>query len=135
MALVQWDPSYSVNVSLYDEHHKKLFAMINTLHESMSQGKSKEKIQQIVKQLADYAKYHFSAEEVELEKTKYPGLAAHRAEHQAFVKKVGQFQQELAIGNVNISVSISMFLNDWLTNHIRQTDQKYSSYLNQHGVS
>lgn len=135
MELVQWDSSYSVKVHRYDEDHKKLFAMINTLHESMLAGTSKEKIQQIVKQLADYTKYHFSAEEAQLEKAKYPGVNAHRAEHQVFVKRVEQFQGELAIGNANISVSLSMFLNDWLANHIRQTDQRYSSYLNEHGVS
>jgi hemerythrin len=135
MALVKWDQSFSVKVKRYDEDHQKLFAMINTLHESMLAGKGGEKIQEVVKQLADYTKYHFAAEEAELAKAKYPGRAAHRAEHEAFVKKVEQFQQDIAAGKVNLSISVGGFLNDWLTNHIKRTDQQYGAFLNQHGVS
>ncbi len=135
MALVTWEPSYSVKVHRYDEDHKKLFAMINELHEAMLAGKGKDKIQETVKRLADYAKFHFSAEEQQLEKTKYPELSAHRAEHQAFIQRVQKFQQEVAEGRLNLSVSVGVFLNEWLANHIRKTDQKYSKYLNEHGVS
>ncbi len=135
MPLVKWDESFSVKVKRYDNDHQKLFAMINTLHESMVAGKGREKIQEVVKQLADYTKQHFAAEEVQLEKSHYPGLAVHRVEHQAFVKKVEQFQKDLAAGTVNISISVVSFLNDWLINHIKRTDQQYSTFLNQHGVS
>jgi hemerythrin len=135
MALVKWDQSYSVKVKRYDDDHQKLFALINSLHENMLAGKGSEKIQEVVKQLADYTKYHFAAEEVALEKAKYPGLAAHRAEHAAFVKKIEEFQRDIAAGKINLSISVGGFLNDWLTNHIKRTDQQYSGFLNQHGVS
>jgi len=135
MALLKWDPSYSVRVNRYDEDHKKLFALINTLHESMLEGKGADKVQQVVKQLADYAKFHFAAEEVQLQKTNYPALAEHRAEHQAFVKQVEQFQADLASGKVGLSVSVGIFMNEWLSHHIKQTDQKYSAHLNAKGIS
>jgi len=134
MALVKWDPSYSVKVNRLDEDHKKLFAMINTLHEAMLTGHGNEKVKETVKQLVDYTKFHFAAEEAFFEKTKYPGLPAHRAEHQAFVKRVEQFQKDLAAGKGGQSISVGIFLNEWLTNHIKQTDQKYSSHLNANGV-
>ncbi len=38
MPLVKWDPSFSVKVTVCDDHHKKLFAIINTLHEAMLAG-------------------------------------------------------------------------------------------------
>ncbi len=135
MALVTWEPSYSVKVQRYDEDHKKLFAMINELHEAMLAGKGKEKIQETVKKLGEYTKFHFSAEEAQLAKTNYPDLSAHRAEHQAFINRIQKFEQEIAEGKLNLSVSVGMFLNEWLANHIRKTDQKYSKYLNEHGVS
>jgi len=134
MSLVNWDQTYSVKVNRLDDDHKKLFAMINDLHESMLAGHGSEKVQEIVKKLADYAKFHFAAEEAFFEKTKYPALASHRAEHQAFVKKVEQFQQDMASGKGGQSISVSQFLNDWLTGHIKNTDQKYSAHLNENGV-
>lgn len=134
MSLVKWDQTYSVKVGRLDDDHKKLFAMINDLHESMLAGHGSQKVQEIVKKLADYAKFHFAAEETFFEKTKYPGLASHRAEHQAFVKKVEHFQEEIASGKGGQSISVGVFLNEWLTKHIKNTDQKYSDHLNANGV-
>lgn len=135
MALVKWDQSYSVKVKNCDDDHKKLFDMINTLHEAMRAGHGAEKVQQIVKGLADYTKFHFSREESLFQKTNYPESAAHRAEHQAFVKRVTDFQKELAAGKGGQSVAVSIFLNEWLTNHIKKSDQKYSDHMNTNGIN
>jgi hemerythrin len=133
--LVTWDPSYSVKVKRCDEDHKKLFALINNLHEAMSVGQGADKVGQIVKELANYTRYHFSAEEALLEKAKYPDVLAHRAEHQVFVKKVDQFQKDIESGKGGQSIAVASFLKDWLTHHIKQRDQKYSAHLNANGIS
>jgi hemerythrin len=41
----------------------------------MSMGKGAKVVQQVVQELLDYTKFHFTAEEALLEKTGYPGLA------------------------------------------------------------
>jgi hemerythrin len=135
MALVTWDASYSVKVFRCDEDHKKLFALLNQLNDAMKAGKGNQVVQRVVKKLADYTTFHFAGEEALLEKTKYPGLSSHRAKHEAFVRKVQEFQMDLKAGNLSQSISVSEFMKDWLTQHIKQTDQQYSSYLNSHGVS
>lgn len=134
MALVKWDQSYSVKVIRCDEDHKKLFALINTLHDAMLAGKGRETIQQVVRELSSYTKFHFSAEEALLEKTNYPSLLPHRAQHQDFVKRVDQFQNDLAQGKNGNSIFVLEFLKDWLSKHIMQTDKKYSEHLNGKGV-
>lgn len=134
MALVTWDPSFSVKVARCDEDHKKLFSLINTLHEAMLAGKGSEKIKQVVSELSNYTKFHFSAEEALLEKTKYGALAAHKMQHQEFVKKVEDFQKDVAAGKTANSASVLNFMKDWLTRHIKQTDQKYAEHLNANGV-
>lgn len=135
MPLVTWDQSYSVKVARCDEDHKKLFALINQLHEAMSMGKGAEVVKQIVQELLAYTKSHFSAEETLLEKAGYPALAGHRVLHQQFVKQVEDFQKDLAVTSVGKAVSVLSFLKDWLAKHIKQTDQKYSAHLNAHGIS
>ena len=134
MALVTWDPSYSVKVGRCDEDHKKLFALINSLHEAMLSGKGGEKVHVVVKELSDYTKFHFSAEEGLLQKTNYPGLEGHRAQHHEFVGKVENFRADLKAGKGGNPVVVLEFLKNWLTSHIKQTDQKYSSHLNTNGV-
>jgi len=135
MALVTWDQSYSVNVSKCDQDHKKLFSLLNALHEAMKSGKGSQVLQQVVKDLADYTKYHFSQEELLLRQTNYPNLIPHQAQHQTFVKKVEQFQSDLKAGNLAQSITVTEFLRDWLANHIKQTDRQYSAHLNANGIS
>ena len=135
MALVNWDPSYSVKVTRCDEDHKQLFALINTLHEAMVAGKGTEVARQVVKELLDYTRYHFTAEEALLEKTKYPALPFHRVQHQAFIKKVQQFQEDVAAGSVGQSIQVVNFLKNWLVSHIKEVDQKYAAHLNANGIS
>jgi hemerythrin len=134
MALAKWDTSFSVKVAICDEHHKKLFAIINNLHESMLNGQAAAKLDPIVKELLDYTKFHFSAEEALLEKAGYPALAAHRAEHQRFIAKIDEFRQNISAGKGS-SVPVLTFLTDWLTRHIKQTDQRYSVHMNACGIS
>jgi len=134
MALVKWDPSYSVKVVRCDEDHKKLFALINTLHDAMLAGKGGEKVNQVVKELGDYTKYHFSGEEGLMQKANYPGLEGHKALHREFEKKVDTFHADLKAGKGGNTIAVLEFLKNWLTAHIRQVDQKYSGHLNAAGV-
>ncbi len=135
MPFLTWNNSYSVKVSKCDEDHKKLFSLLNALHDAMKAGKGSQLIQQIVKDLADYTKYHFSQEEMLLRQTNYPDLVSHQAQHKAFVKKVEEFQSEMKGGNFSQSINVADFLRDWLANHIKKTDQQYSAHLNSNGIS
>lgn len=72
VSLVTWDESYSVKVSQCDVDHKKLFELINALHDAMSAGDRKSVVAQVIDELTDYATYHFATEEAMFEKTKYP---------------------------------------------------------------
>lgn len=135
MALVTWNESYSVKVQKCDDDHKKLFALLNTLHDAMKAGHGADVIQQTVKELADYTKFHFAREEEMLKKTNYAALAPHRAQHQEFVRKVEHFQSDLKEGKAGESVAVAEFLQDWLVHHIKQTDREYSTHLNAHGIS
>jgi len=134
MALVTWDQSYSVSVRRLDEQHQKLFSLLNALHEAMRQGKGRTLVQDTLRELATYAVTHFRAEEELLRKSKFPGLAAHQAEHQKFVEKVNQLTQDLEAGRDASPIALLGFVKDWLAEHIRRTDRAYSAYLNAQGV-
>ena len=134
MALVTRDQTYSVSVRRLDEQHQKLFALLNALHEAMRQGKGQAVVQDTLRELATYTVTHFRAEEELMRKTNYPGLAAHRAEHQRFVDKVNQFTQDLKAGGNVSSLQVVGFIKEWLAEHIRRTDRSYSAHMNAQGV-
>jgi len=134
MAMLSWDASCSVKVVRLDADHQKLFALVKTLREAMSAGKGAVMVEKIVKELSGFTQDHFATEESMMERTHYPELPSHRLEHQELLKRLEQFQQEIAAGRFVSSVPVADFLNDWLVNHTKLTDQKYSEHLNANGI-
>ena len=135
MALVVWDMSYSVNVKNCDAEHQKLFALINDLHAAMKSGNGRTILADIVRELEKYTQTHFLAEEALLQRAQYPKLNDHRVQHGEFVARVKQFRDDLEQGVGGDSVAVLMFLKDWLSKHIKQTDRMYSQCLNSHGIN
>jgi hemerythrin len=134
MSFANWTDSYSVKVQRIDDQHKKLFTIINELHEGMKAGRGKDVLQSVLDQLLRYTEQHFTDEEALLQQSGYPALNAHMATHQQFVNKVKGFSKDFQSGAAAISVNILEFLRNWLAQHIMGTDQQYSAALNAHGI-
>ncbi len=135
MALITWENSYSVKIKNIDSQHQKLFALINELYEAMNQGKGRDAAGKILDELVNYTKTHFAYEEQLLKSNNYVNFTAHKAEHDIFTAKVVEFQKQYNEGKALLALPLMNFLKDWLSNHIRGTDQKYSSYLTGKGIS
>jgi hemerythrin len=99
----------------------------------MREGKGKEMTGRVLNELVEYTKMHFAAEEKIMQEQAYPGFLAHLSEHTRLTSKVIEYQQEFIKGGA-ISVQLSMFLKDWLINHIQGVDKKYSPYLIARGI-
>jgi hemerythrin len=130
----EWKDSYSVKVTAMDNQHKKLFELVNELHNAMSVGHGKDKAGEILKRLIDYTVNHFGSEEKLMESHHFPGLVAHRAEHKALTDKVLAFKKEFDAGTSNVTPQLMTFLQQWLRNHIQSVDKQYGEFLSAHGV-
>ena len=129
-----WDSSLSVNISQIDDQHKKLVGMINELHRAMKLKQGNSIIGSILDRLANYTVSHFGIEEKLFAQYGYPEEKAHVAIHQKLVAQVVDIQKKFKAGEVMVSMELMSFLKDWLVNHIKGTDKKYSSFLRGHGV-
>lgn len=129
MAFLQWDEKYSVGVSELDEQHKQLIKILVELYEAMQAQKANEILGQIISKLVNYTKVHFSTEEKYMQQNNYPGFLEQKREHENFTAKVLAFKSDFDSGKTAMTVSITAFLKDWLTNHILLSDKKYSPYL------
>ena len=134
MALINWSDSLSVNVNEIDLQHRKLIDMINELNEAMKIGKGKDSLGKIINGLISYTATHFKTEEQFFDKFGYPDTVNHKKEHVAFVKKVTDFKIGFEKNNLPLTVEVMNFLSDWLKNHIKGTDKKYSAFFNQKGL-
>jgi hemerythrin len=134
MPLFNWTDAYAVNIMIIDNQHKQLVDMINGLHEAMRTGKGNEVLGEMVNGLAKYALHHFTQEEKYMTQHAYPGLAAHKVEHEAFKKKVGEIQKKMGEQKFGLTMEVMNFLKDWLVKHILEVDKKYAPFLNERGV-
>lgn len=130
----QWRESYSVKVTALDNQHKQLFAIIRELYTAMQSGRGSDVAGDVLQRLIDYTVNHFATEEKLMEKHGYPHLASHRVEHRALTDQVVAFKKNFDAGTSNVSQELLAFLQHWLRDHIQAVDQKYSDFLNSHGV-
>ena len=134
MALINWYDSFRVNVKEIDQQHQKLVSMINELNDAMMQGKGKDVMGKIVNGLFSYTATHFKTEEKYFDQFRYPETDSHKKEHIAFVQKVSGFKDGYEKGKLGLSIEVMNFLSDWLKNHIKATDMKYSQFFNEKGL-
>jgi hemerythrin-like metal-binding protein len=112
-----------------DQHHKKLFDLINQLYDAMNSGKGSDVTAKILGDLINYTKFHFGAEEQLQQKYGYPNFAAHKKLHEVFTAKIAEQSEKLKSGQTVLPVSLSIFLKDWLQNHILKEDKKYGEHI------
>ena len=127
--MFEWKTEYAVNIAAIDAQHQNLFAIGRELYAAMSTGQGKNIMGQILERLVQYTAAHFAHEERLLQLYKYPGLAQHKAQHEALVKQVLVFQAEFDDGRASMASQVLPFLKDWLDKHIKVSDQAYAPHL------
>ncbi len=120
---IEWSEAYSVGVAAMDQHHKKLFDLINQLHAAMRAGKSRDVLGAALEELAKYVDYHFAAEEKLMKQHRCSGLADQIAAHSGLVEKVITLRQQFASGQQGLGSEVLTMLRDWLVNHIQRKDK------------
>ena len=134
MALIKWSQVLSVGVASLDAQHQRLFQMFDDLNEAMLRGKDREAIGEIIDGLIEYAQEHFVREEKLFAQTAYRDAAAHKLEHDAFIRKASQLKEEHLGGKDGVSLQALDFMSAWLQEHICGTDKKYTAHLNSRGI-
>ncbi len=134
MATIDWNESLSVKIPSIDEQHKKLINLINGFYKNIMNQSSKEMMFDLIKSLKEYTVFHFSTEEKYMKQYGFSGYPSHKIEHEKFVEKVLDFEDRFKNGKLLLTVEVTNFIKDWVSNHIMNTDKKYSNFLIQKGV-
>lgn len=135
MPLLQWNNELSVGISSIDEQHKKLINMINALNDELAKGQPNDVLVKIFDGLAVYTVDHFGYEENLFSQYGYGESEAHKKEHIALIKQVGNLQEKMEKGDFMIGVEVMVFLKEWLLNHILKSDKSYAPFLIAKGVT
>lgn len=128
MAIFEWDDSIALGIPTIDAQHKALFEWIKALNETIKSGDGAAAVGDVIWKLITYVTEHFSEEERLMLSCNFPGLVAHRKEHDQFVARLREIQVDFNDGH-EMAENILDFLVDWLVCHIKGTDQKYSRFI------
>lgn len=134
MAVFVWKDAYSVQIKEIDDQHKKLVGLINKLDSAMLEGKGRQVMGSILKELIGYCQTHFATEERLMKTHGYPEYQEHKTKHEKMTRKVLDVQKQYETGSVAITIEVMKFLQDWLDKHILGTDMKYAPFLLSKGV-
>jgi len=132
MPFMEWDASFELGVTEFDEHHKYLVYLLNLTFDGVTFGASHDELGAVIDELIKYTTYHFAAEEQWMTIHKYPGQSEHRKEHEKFCTRVAEIQKDFHQGNMNLGLEVVQFLNNWLSDHILKTDAQYGRFAKNH---
>ncbi|MFA6283667.1 MAG: bacteriohemerythrin [Desulfurivibrionaceae bacterium] len=134
MKIIEWDEKFSVGIKEIDDQHKVLVDILDELYYAMLKARGNEVIETTLEKLVQYTKTHFNTEELLFKKYSYPEEKAHKAEHDAMLKKVAAFRQDFKNEKL-IGVDLMHFLNKWFVEHLQTTDYRYVNFFKGVGVS
>ena len=129
--LIEWDESLSMGIADIDAQHKHFIGIINQTYRAHLE-KNKELMNETLNDLIEYARIHFSTEENYFEKWDYPYSEEHIKEHEKLLLKTLEFRDKFDSGKCDCNKFLE-FLKDWLENHLKTHDKKYSKYFMEKG--
>jgi hemerythrin-like metal-binding protein len=127
-----WDDSLSVGIQKFDDDHKRLVTLINSVYLNFIDGVSAEKSEEILNELVAYTDYHFRAEEHVMTKLEYPEAQKHKDEHKHFTDRVLHLKQLYESGILTIDKELLVFINGWVSFHITKADVELSKFIYEH---
>lgn len=134
MSFIEWNDSYSVNISEIDTQHQNLVGILNKLHDAMQNGKAREVLDEVLNEMANYTQYHFETEEKYFDLYDYPDSEKHKAEHKELLNQTAELMKKFNAGERVITIDLLNFLKGWLHEHIAGSDNDYGPFLNNKGV-
>lgn len=130
MAFVEWEDRYSVHDDTIDEHHRRLFDIVNMLHDAVWAKSDRGILGNIVQMLRQHSEEHFSAEEEAMQRHEFPGIDDHCREHRMLLEGLSGIERRLKAADHSLGMDMLHFLlRDWLQIHILTHDKQYAPYF------
>jgi hemerythrin len=129
MPIAIWMPKYETGNPAVDRQHKRLFELVNELHHGIISGHGRESMGSTLKALASYTLEHFATEEGFMRSAKYENYLRHKEAHDRLAGQVKDLLAQYEAGTMALPGTLSKFLADWLTHHIKEEDMEMITWL------
>lgn len=134
----EWKDRYSLNIGEIDKQHKRLFeigARVYDLAVLSDSYDHYDEILEMLNELLEYTRYHFSFEENIMKIHKYAGFNQQLREHEFYVNKIKSISsRDIDEDQHQAILDIVDFLSEWISSHILLEDRKYAMYFQENGI-
>jgi len=117
---------YLTGIKMIDEEHAMLFEIADKLYNLLNDQFIPDKydyILEVIGELKEYAKKHFSDEEDYMEKINYKRMFTQKIQHAEFIEKMNSYHPDVIDANQkDACLDILEFINNWLVDHILEND-------------
>ena len=127
----EFDDTLVTGNEMIDSQHKELIGKINDLLRSCENHGNRTAAVKMLNYLADYTEFHFGEEEKLQEDIQYPGIEAHKKEHDKLREVVKELYEMLEEeeGPSNAFVEqVNRNVIEWLYGHIKTFDRSVAEY-------
>jgi len=128
MNKVSWKDEYCVGINKIDRQHQRLFEFVNMIIERPVSDDDSKLVSEILKEMFNYAREHFSTEETFMLTNDYPEYLQHKTQHEYFVKTATELVENFMNNKSVTADEITEFLVIWLQNHILKIDIKFKAF-------
>jgi hemerythrin len=125
--MVEWKTEYRVGIFKIDEQHQDIFKILNELATAIEEDKNRKTLSYILSDVVKHFSYHFTSEEIYLKS--HPDFDDHHQKHGELTEKILDFEKQSRKNTAFNFSDVLDFLNDWLKNHILETDIEYFQYV------
>lgn len=135
---MEWSEKYSVNEEKMDKQHQWLFELFNQiivyLNKDLDPDESPEDdnrfLLELIGELEDYTRIHFSEEESLMKSLNFLNYDDHILEHRKFEQKVRELKKHQIDGvDKKVGTDAFLFLRNWLSDHILIKDGEYKKLI------
>ena len=132
METIKWTPLFETGFETIDEQHHRLVELTNQLGTGVMENRlTFHSIQELMKELADYARYHFDVEEHLMASAHVDPryVRQHQSEHVDFLKYIVTHARHLTAEDSRGLLELMSYLTRWLVFHILGLDKEYARQI------
>lgn len=134
MDIIKWRDSYETGIKSMDTQHHNLIELINKLYKVIRNKESPGVIEEVLREMTQYAEKHLQEEEGLLKSNGYQDFDEHLALHKEYMEKLEKLITESKQEKDATVQKTYTFLRQWWVEHIMVEDKKYGGFLKLKGV-
>lgn len=135
MERIEWTDEFSMGIGLFDQQHKQLLNLVNSLIDSSGGSDDKAAVADTMAELLELAYDHFSYEEKFLLQYGYPDYEAHQQHHQDFLNKTKALSEAAQLRVTGVPEWLLIHVRQWFNHHVCEEDMKYKGFLKESGMT